>query len=76
MAYHQNRWLCAKCQTQSKDAHLNAIDDYFLLIKPSFNNREIREFLGLPTPRSTTHLLSQVNLSYSGSNKGRVYYQS
>ncbi|MDP4086333.1 MAG: nuclease-related domain-containing protein [Bacillota bacterium] len=67
-------WKCPNCQCTSKNAHLHDIHDYFLLIKPSITNPELRAFLHLPNSRSTTYLLSKLHLPYSGNGKGRTYY--
>ncbi|WP_052353836.1 nuclease-related domain-containing protein [Neobacillus jeddahensis] len=74
MTYGRRHWLCPICHYVSKDAHLEAINDYFLLINPSFTNSEIRTFLHLPSTRTTTYLLSQLNLSFKGSTKDRRYF--
>lgn len=74
MDYQRNTWKCPKCQTTAKDAYLEAVSDYFLLIKPSITNIELREFLLLPTRRSSTYLLKLLNLPSSGFKKNRVYY--
>ena len=50
-----------------------ALKDYSLLIKPSITNKELRNFLHLPSYDSSIYLLSKLNLSYSGHTKGRKY---
>lgn len=76
MQYYRNKWKCPTCEHISKDAHLQAINEYFLLVKPSFANSELRKFLNLPSMNITGKLISKLNLSYSGKNKGRIYYQN
>jgi hypothetical protein len=75
MQYSRNKWKCPTCGYISKDAYLQAINDYFLLIKPSFNNSELQKFLLLPSSKITRKIISKLNLPYSGKNKGRTYYQ-
>jgi hypothetical protein len=70
------KWECPSCQYISKDAHYQAIQDFFLIIKPSITHSELRHFLQIPNARLTTHLLSLLHLPYSGKNKGRIYYQN
>jgi rubrerythrin len=73
MNYHRNSWHCPHCQAISKEAHLKGINDYFFLIKPEFTNPELREFLLLPSSRSTSYLLSLLNLPYAGIKRARHY---
>lgn len=75
MEYKQRIWWkCSNCQSTSKDAHLQAIQDYFLLFKPSITHSELRAFLHLPNARTTTRFLTLLHLPSSGKTKGRIYY--
>lgn len=69
------KWECPTCHTLTIDAHIPAINDYFLLIKPSFSNSEFRHFLQLPSERTSAYLLNLLNLPSEGQNKGRIYHQ-
>ncbi|WP_042454887.1 nuclease-related domain-containing protein [Neobacillus dielmonensis] len=75
MSYKRNNWICSFCDFVSQDAYLQAIADYFLLIKSSFSNPEIRAFLLLASSRATSYILSLTKFPYSGATKGRIYYQ-
>ncbi|MGG5252229.1 nuclease-related domain-containing protein [Neobacillus sp. SM06] len=75
MNYQHGHWICPFCHTVSKNTHIQAIEDYFLLIKTSGNNAELREFLRLPSARIATYHLSQLHLSSTGTTKGKVYHQ-
>jgi hypothetical protein len=75
MQYSRSKWYCKECQYISKDAHLQAINDYFLLIKPTFTNSELRKFLNIPSMKITRKLIAKLNLPHSGKNKGRIYFQ-
>jgi hypothetical protein len=75
MLYKGRYWECPICEIISKDAHLPAINDYFLLIKPWFTNSELRIFLQLPSPRAAAYLISFLDLPTTGTNKGRIYHQ-
>jgi hypothetical protein len=74
MTFKRQKWVCPKCRCVSEDAHLQAIKDYFLLIKPWITNPELREFLHLPSSRSATYLLFLSNLPYTGINRARIYH--
>lgn len=75
MIYNRQKWICPSCQFISKDAHLTAIYDYFLIFKPWFTNSEIRHFLCIPSPRAVAYLLSLLNLTRFGHTSDVVYHQ-
>ncbi|MBT2697258.1 NERD domain-containing protein [Bacillus sp. ISL-40] len=75
MDYRRSKWICPECLLFSKEASINGINDYFLLIKTSFSNPEIRKFLLLPSSRSTTSFLPKLNLPQTGTKRGRIYHQ-
>lgn len=73
--YRRKNWICTKCHFSSKDAHLKAINDYFLLIKNTITNSQLRRFLHLPSSRSAAYILSLLNFLYIGNSRNRVYHQ-
>lgn len=75
MRYKRKVWICPICQFISQDAFIDAITEYFLLYPPSFTNKEIRTFLHLPSTRITAYFLSSLNFPFTGTTKGRIYYQ-
>jgi hypothetical protein len=75
MLYKGRYWECLACQMRARDPFIKAINDYFLLIRPTITNHELVEFLHLPSARAATHLLSSLKFPYTGTNKGRVYHQ-
>jgi Nuclease-related domain len=75
MIYNKHKWICNTCKFISKDAHIGAISDYFLLFKPSFSNSEIRNFLKISSPRAVAYLLSFLNLPRVGYTSDTVYHQ-
>ncbi|MBP2240784.1 ribosomal protein L37AE/L43A [Cytobacillus eiseniae] len=68
-------WHCPTCQLKNKDAHLQAMNDYFLLINSTITNKKLCEFLHLSSPYTASRLLKKMNLPYTGSKKGRMYTQ-
>lgn len=66
-------WACRKCMTTSKDAHLQALHDYYLLIGNTINNRQMNNFLHINSPHITKHLLNALCSTTIGTNKGRKY---
>ncbi|WP_075983177.1 nuclease-related domain-containing protein [Bacillus massilinigeriensis] len=72
----KGNWSCPKCQTKSKDAHIQAVNDYFLLFDHTMTNQQMREYLHLKSPDTATRLLVSMDLSFTGSGKGRVYFNN
>lgn len=70
----QKKWLCNSCGFSSKYAHLNAINDYKLLIGNTITNQKLRDFLQLTSRSAATRILQSSCLSYTGEKKGRVYF--
>ena len=76
MQYNRNNWKCPVCKYLSNDTLLEAINDYFLLIKTSITNSELRKYLHLPSRRASTYLLTLLNLPSTGVQRGRIYHQT
>ncbi|MBO1513918.1 nuclease-related domain-containing protein [Metabacillus bambusae] len=66
-------WHCPKCNRKNKQAHIQALKEYKLLLKPTISNSELRCFLNITSSATANRLLKSMNLSYTGSNKDRVY---
>ncbi|MFT4417299.1 nuclease-related domain-containing protein [Fredinandcohnia humi] len=73
MNRHYGNWFCKQCSTKSKDAHLHALNDYFLLIAPTITNQQLRDFLQFPSSSVSSKLLQSMNLDHTGNTKGRKY---
>ncbi|WP_176222106.1 nuclease-related domain-containing protein [Tuberibacillus sp. Marseille-P3662] len=56
------KWYCQKCQSTSKDAHEQAIHDYFYLVKSTITNGECRDFLQLSSRHVAKRLLNSMYL--------------
>jgi hypothetical protein len=76
MVYKRGKWCCQKCKIHSKTAHIQAIKDYFLLIKPSITNAELCHFLHIDSINIGYKILKSLCLPYTGKFKNRVYHQS
>jgi hypothetical protein len=74
MEYVYGTWVCRNCKCKSKTAHIQDINDYFLLCKPTITNAELRHFLHIDSPRCANKILSQLDLAFSGAFKGRIYF--
>lgn len=73
MIHTFNIWECQICGCKSKTAHMQNIQDYFLLTNQPLTNRIFREVTCLNSRYKATRILNSMNLPHQGSNKGRVY---
>lgn len=74
MNYSRKVWSCPICKCVSSDAFIQGVNDYFLLMKPTITNLELRTFLQLPSPHSSAYIISLLKLPSQGKNKGRIYF--
>jgi ssDNA-binding Zn-finger/Zn-ribbon topoisomerase 1 len=70
----RNGWPCPSCKMISKDAHIQAVEDYFLLISPTITNKQCKDFLNLNSHDTAYRILTSMNLPHNGKTKGRVYF--
>lgn len=70
----RGRWVCKYCHFISKNAHLSALEDYFLLISKEITNAQIRTFLKIPSIYMANKILTSLKVNVTGKNKGRVYH--
>jgi hypothetical protein len=75
MDYQNGKWVCPTCSIDSKDAHMDAINAYFLLVKPSITNHECQTILDIPSPNISRKILISLHLPTTGHTKKRVYHQ-
>jgi hypothetical protein len=66
-------WFCKSCGKTSKDAHIQAVKDYFLLNGPTLTNKNLREFLHINSEDTITRILHSMNLIFTGKTKNRTY---
>ncbi|BCB02081.1 nuclease-related domain-containing protein [Bacillus sp. KH172YL63] len=66
-------WTCADCHQKSKDAHLSALRDYYLLVSHQITNRQLRDFLQLTSRNTARYLLNALNLQSAGRTKDTSY---
>ncbi|WP_106496039.1 nuclease-related domain-containing protein [Lentibacillus sp. Marseille-P4043] len=58
MNWKYGTWHCPVCDHVSKNAHMQALDEYSLIINNEITNREARAFLRIDSPDVTKRLLS------------------
>lgn len=66
-------WYCSACDTFIKDAHINALNDYFLLFGPTITNKQFREFAHLQSRYIAKRILLSCNLLCVGQYRTRTY---
>lgn len=71
----QGAWHCPSCGCISKNAHVQTLHDYFLLISTSITNEEFRKWTHLKSRKTAARLLNQLNLPVSGNNRHMMYHQ-
>ena len=70
----KKKWYCTSCNIYSKDAHVTALKDYFLLIDLKITNQQFRVFVHLDSIDTAGRMLrSENNLKANGTKKMRVY---
>jgi transposase-like protein len=74
MERYGGTWNCTHCGTTSKDAHKQAIEDYFLLISDTITNKQFRVFLNIHSPKLATKLLANMDLECHGATRRNCYY--
>lgn len=58
------KWICMRCKSVSKQAHLKALSDYLILINPYISNKECMRLLNVSSKDVTTRILKSSNLMY------------
>ncbi|PFH91941.1 nuclease-related domain-containing protein [Bacillus sp. AFS088145] len=67
-------WYCPHCFSVSKDAHLNSLYDFYLLIGNTIKNSQLRDFLHISSIYSASRLLRKLNLPSSRTKKDKTHY--
>lgn len=66
-------WCCPRCQTKDKEAHILALNDYYLLFGQDITNKQLREHICITSPTLAVRILNSVTHSSHGSTKSKVY---
>ncbi|HLG28335.1 MAG TPA: hypothetical protein VI423_11160, partial [Paenisporosarcina sp.] len=66
-------WRCQKCGESTKVGHLNALNDFAMLIDRKITNKECRRFLHIETCKQASVILENLNVNSFGSKKKREY---
>ncbi|MED4224828.1 nuclease-related domain-containing protein [Neobacillus cucumis] len=67
-------WFCSSCKTYSKNAHLIAVKDFFLLMNAPLTVRDFQEFLIIEQRGVAKYLLHTLHLPADGNSKRTAQY--
>lgn len=73
MTYNQGYFECSVCHTKNKDAILESLTHYRILISPRITNKEFRAFFNIPCIHTASKMLGKLGLEKHGKNKGSYY---
>ncbi|MFD1020130.1 nuclease-related domain-containing protein [Thalassobacillus hwangdonensis] len=73
MLRRHGTWFCPKCNHTCKEAHLEALRDYTLLIGDEITSRGLRDFLAFTSADTAKRLLSACNIKRFGGGRGVKY---
>ena len=68
-------WRCPNCSRKSKNAHIEALKDYYLIFENQITSSKLRDFLLITSPSLATRLMKST-YPYAkpiGAKKGRIY---
>ncbi|CAH2713934.1 hypothetical protein BACCIP111895_01088 [Neobacillus rhizosphaerae] len=67
-------WYCPDCKTYSKDAHLQTVRDYFLLMNSPMTLKQFQEFLLIEQRGVAKNLLHSLSLPSTGTGRTTQYF--
>lgn len=73
MIQKRGKWHCFSCESVSEDAHLNAFDDYRLLIESTIKNRDARRFLKVDSVHVMKRIMMNSGFKFTGNTSARRY---
>ncbi|MGN7385774.1 nuclease-related domain-containing protein [Sporosarcina sp. SAFN-015] len=73
MEKYMGGWRCLSCEGRSRDAHQQAIRDWFLLFGGGMRNKDCREFLRVDRQQTAHRLLASMDLEVEGAKRNRSY---
>lgn len=76
MIRHKRMWECRTCLLSSKNAHFQALDEWFMIMKSAITTSECRDFLGLSNLDAAKRVLKRETIEATGSRRYRRYYRS
>ncbi|MEK4487419.1 nuclease-related domain-containing protein [Psychrobacillus sp. FSL H8-0484] len=66
-------WLCPGCSNRDATAHINSVNEWFVLIGEQISNSECRRFLHINQHQTVTRILQGMGLIIEGEGKATKY---
>lgn len=66
-------WYCHSCGNTDKEAHVGAIQDWFVLVNNCLTNRECRKFLHINSSQTALRVMETMKLIKFGDNNNTFY---
>ncbi|WP_018922093.1 nuclease-related domain-containing protein [Salsuginibacillus kocurii] len=76
MKWWWGRWRCQACDAHDRQAHIQSIKEYVLLVNSSFTSAEIRAFLRSENRQQTHRFIKSFSRHYPLDLSGRLYHCS
>ncbi|QTD40794.1 nuclease-related domain-containing protein [Sporosarcina sp. Te-1] len=73
MRWNKGTWHCPKCQHLTREGHVEAITDWFLLMDNKLTNQQFCNFIGAPNRHIARRLLMSSGLQLVGIRKSAHY---
>lgn len=73
MKYNYLNWICPKCGFKSSDAHIEALNDYFLLINEAITIKDGLDYLKISSRKTVKKLLDKAGYKAIGQTRNRKY---
>lgn len=73
MVRHSRSWHCTACGHADREAHKQAIRDWFLLFGGKMSNKDCRAFLHIARQQTAHRILRGMSLHTEGANRNRTY---
>ncbi|HEX5563693.1 MAG TPA: nuclease-related domain-containing protein [Sporosarcina sp.] len=73
MVRHSRSWHCTTCGIADREAHKQAIRDWFMLFGGKMSNKDCRAFLHIEHQQTAHRILQGMGLHTEGANRNRTY---
>ncbi|WP_185907848.1 nuclease-related domain-containing protein [Psychrobacillus soli] len=68
-------WTCIKCDQRSRDAHKNAVQEYFWLVSKEIRNKDFRVFCQVDSVYAASRMLNSMDLQVHRAGPKTFYTQ-
>ncbi len=75
MLWTSRRWECRVCGKRDSDSHMEAIEEWFMLMPHKLTNQAFCEFTGITDRHTAKRMLARCKLKHQGIGRGSRYEQ-